>query len=740
MAETQKDRDKLEEIKSLYKWVVDTEANQRARENAALRFQVPEFQWDARAKKQRMGDSHSPGRPTLSINKISQPVRLVGNQIRAAKLGVTVSPVSEDANRDGAEARQGIYRRIERDSDAHEVRLWAADRAVKCGRGAYRVNTKWDENAPPETFDQEIVIERIHDQAAVHFDPSAQKADFSDGEFVIVDGWVPWPKFKRLYPHAAMSKGQPNSLWATFQEWVRQEPNWVQGSGDNKAVLVVEYWYKVHDYEKVEAEGRERERDIVTVKCCKATGYEILEENDWAGHYLPFVPVIGEELQPFDEERRWTGMIEPSMDGQKLYNYAASTLVEDMAMESKAPYIGAEGQFEGHEEKWEQANVRNYAYLEYKPKTVGEQLAPPPQRMQVDTSRMQLAMLTLQEADRFIQSTTYVHDPSLGRESSREKSGRAILALQQQGDAGTSHYLASLAQVSMPLEARIVLDLMPAVYDRPGRVTTILHGDDEKEKYIMLNRPFVQGSDGRPVSSPQEGQGKTYNLASGGYGVSVSIGKSYQTRMQQGGEQLTAIAEAAPELMPIIGDLVFKFQDIPGADEIAKRLAKLRERQYPGLGEGEDGNLTPEQLQIKVQAQQQQLQMMQQQMQMMMKDIEIDKAKQEATLLKSQNETAAKERMNTQDNQTAVLIAQLKASVDRLIAGQDAATEAFEGDKQRAHEVAMGAAGGMTRKWTREGGQEMGQGRESTSENGSVTERGGESESGFEQQQPGAGE
>lgn len=734
MAETKADREKLEHIKSLYKYVQGVESKQRERENKALSFQVPENQWDAKAKKSRRGDGSTPGRPMLSISKIDQPIQLVLNQVRAAKLGVNVHPVSEEADRDGADTRQGLYRRIERDSNAPEVRLWAVERAVKAGRGAYRVNTKWDEDADPMTFDQEIVIERILHQDCVYFDPSAQMADFSDGEFVLLTAFVPIETFKRLYPNSKLAKGETGGWWNSLQEWMKSEPTWVTGEGDQKAVLVAEYWYKEHETEKIENEGRIRERDIVKVKCCKATGYEILEEQDWAGRYLPFVPVIGRELQPFDEERRFVGMIEPSMDGQMLYNYAASTLVEDMAMESKVPYIGAEGQFEGHEEKWAQANVKNFAFLEYKPVTLGDKMAPPPQRMQVDTSRMQLAMLTLQEADRFIQSTTYVHDPSLGRESSREKSGRAILALQQQGDAGTSHYLASMANVSMPLEARIILDLMPAIYDRPGRVTTLLHGDDDKVSAIMLNRPYVQGPDGRPMPAPEGSQNaKQHDLTKGAYGVSVSIGKSYQTRLQQGGEALTAIVEAAPDLMPLIGDLVFKFQDIPGAEEIAKRLDKWRERQFPGLGDGEDGQMTPEQAMVKVQALEQRNKLMEQQIQMLSKEIEIDRAKQEATVLKSQNETAAKERMNTQDNQTALAIAQMKAEIEELKAWRDHRHDTFEQDKDRAHDVAMAAAGGTSTTYRREGGQETGQEREQSREGGQSRETGMESESGFEQ-------
>jgi hypothetical protein len=53
-------------------------------------------------------------------------------------------------------------------------------------------------------------------------------------------------------------------------------------------------------------------------------------------------------------------------DSQRMYNYWMSNATEKGALESKAPYIGAEGQFEGHEHEWRNANRVPMAYLEYK--------------------------------------------------------------------------------------------------------------------------------------------------------------------------------------------------------------------------------------------------------------------------------------------------------------------------------------------------------------------------------------
>ena len=46
------------------------------------------------------------------------------------------------------------------------------------------------------------------------------------------------------------------------------------------------------------------------------------------GRYIPIIPVIGRELIPFEQDRRYVGMIEPNKDAVRLLNYSASSAVE----------------------------------------------------------------------------------------------------------------------------------------------------------------------------------------------------------------------------------------------------------------------------------------------------------------------------------------------------------------------------------------------------------------------------
>ena len=606
----------------------------------------------------------------LTINKLDQPIQLIINQQKNAKLGIEVRPDSEDASDDTAEVLQGLIRHIEVQSRADLARSWAFERAVKCGRGFYRILKKFADESGQD-FDQELVIERILNQGAVYLDPYAQQPDWSDGEWAIISTMIPADRYKKEFPESSLAA----SLDDDFASLGDSGDNWYGETEDGQqAVRVVEY-FVVNRIPKERVAYLNDRGQLVTawadelpetvdpasiqqrrmteqrsVMWYKLNGQEILEEAEWDGQYIPIIPVIGRE-QNIDGKRKWLGIVHPSKDGQRLFNYAVSTAVETAALEPKAPFIGYEGQFEGHEQAWAQANIRNFPYLEVKPITLGGQVVPLPQR---NTAGANLgpSLALVDQADSYIKSTTFVYDPSLGS-SAGSRSGRAVLALQQQADIGNSNYLDNLASVSMTYEAKVLLDLIPKIYDRPGRVARIL-GTDDEVKQVMLNAPFSMSESGRPVpmlpgtppSSPVPGGRprniKRYDLAQGKYVATVSVGRAYRTRVEQGADELAQVLQASPNLMPLIGDLYFKYRDFPGHLEIARRLKKMA----PPEVREDDQELDPQQLmaqleQIKAESGQM-IEQMTKQMEEMTKTIEGKVIEQQALLQKAQIEAQAR--------------------------------------------------------------------------------------------------
>ncbi|MDA1095474.1 MAG: portal protein, partial [Acidobacteria bacterium] len=625
---------------------IDAEHEQRDLEEDDLAFDGGE-QWPEEViqsrRSQIVDGVNIPARPMLTIPKLDQPVQLVINQMRKAHLGITVHADSEDASDDTAEVLQGLVRHIQTRSRADLARNWAFERCVKAGRGYYRVLTQYAHQGESGHWtDQVLVIKRILNQGSVYLDPYATEPDWSDGEWGLVGGFIPEKLYKERYPKSKLS-GLLDDQFAVDNE--QMSPEWMNTTEEGKRGIRVMEFFRVEkksrtkvlyddagtdteaylddlggaEWLKENEDGvrAQREMETRTIKWYTLNGMEVLEEEEWPGRYIPIIPVIGRE-QYFRSERRWVGVIRPGKDGQRLFNYAASAAVEKEALDTKAPWVGVEGQFKGHEEAWGQSSTRNFPYLEFAPVSIGGVPAGRPER-NVAGPNLSASLALMQSAEQFIKSSTFTYDPSLG-DRGNDKSGRAILALQQQGDAGNSNYLDNLASVSMTYEAMVLLDLIPKIYDRPGRVQQILGIDDEPKK-VILNAPFVEGRrgpqpapagmslqgspagpappgppvsggpsppgpggplagpmpmpQGMPGGQPSRPKVKQFNLATGVYHTTVSIGKSYSSRVDAGVDEMGQVLQAAPQLLQIIGDIYFKFRDFPGHTEISERLKKM---------------------------------------------------------------------------------------------------------------------------------------------------------------------
>ncbi len=731
----------LDTARVRFKLCIEAEQKQRDREKEDLQFQVPELQWTETARRQREGDGNTVARPCLSVSIVDQPMQLLYNQMRGADLGIGVHPISEDADPDTAEVIQGLYRDIERQSRAELARAWAYKRAIACGTGAYRILTEYDDRSSNET-DQRIVVRRILHQEAVYFDPTAEQPDWSDGRYAFVVQYVSKEAFKDQFPGVKIPASDNRQQ---LENLTNIAPNWVRADD----VLVAEYWWKEITYRTKRVGKDEHKIPETTVKRVKMCGWDILEpEVTWIGRYIPIVRVLGSEIVPFDDERRYVGIIGPAKDPQRVHNHGISAVVEKVSLEPKAPFVGLADQFEPYRDMWATANIKNWSYLPYAAVRLGDSYAPPPQRSQVDTTGASLGMMLVDMGRQGVQSSTAIFDPSLGRENPAERSGRALLALQQQADAATSQFLTNLVD-AMQYEALVVMDLMPKIYDRAERIIRIIRGDDKKSEPIMINaRHYVDQKTKRPVAlrdgqpppmmpgppmppampmMPPGGPGpgmppgpggppmpppgpppmmpaevKEFDLTRGIYDVAITVAKSYQTRLQEGSDRIGELISKEPSMAAAFLDIFLQFQDWPGAKEMAKRAAKYREITIPGLGEGEQGKPNPDQLQAQMQQMSQALQMTQAQLQAAIQEIKTKQAEQQTTLMKAE-----------MDNSTRIKVAEIQADAQLALKGMETKMsaildllklqketrlereqrlhEAAEAEHDREHEAVQGA-------------------------------------------------
>jgi hypothetical protein len=265
-----------------------------------------------------------------------------------------------------------------------------------------------------------------------------------------------------------------------------------------------------------------------------------------------------------------------------MYNYWTSQEAEMLALAPKAPFIGYGGQFEGYETQWKTANTNNWPYLEVNPDVTDGQGAvlPLPQRALPPMAQTGLIQAKM-GASEDIKSATGQYNASLGQQSN-ERSGRAILARQREGDVGTYHYQDNLARAVRHIGRQLV-DLIPKYYDTQ-RIARII-GLDGETKMVKIDPTQAE-----PVRKIQNQEGividKIYNPAVGKYDVVVATGPGYATKRQEALEAMAQLLQGNPQLWAVAGDLFVKNMDWPGAQEMAKRFAKTIDPKL--MGDAED--------------------------------------------------------------------------------------------------------------------------------------------------------
>jgi hypothetical protein len=552
-------------------------------------------------------------RPCLTINKLPQHVRQVTNDQRQNRPGAKVIPVDDNADVEVADIFNGMIRHIEYISDADVAYDTACENQVSYGEGYLRLLTEYCED---NTFDQDIKIGRVRNSFSVYMDPTIQDPTGADAKWCFVTEDVTKAEFERMYPDAS-----PITTLQSLGVGDQSISNWL----NEDTIRIADYYYIDFDRTTLNLypgnatafEGtpedkqlraiygkpkKSRESDRPKVKYCKINGYEILEEREWAGKYIPVIRIVGNEFE-VDGRLYVSGLVRNAKDAQRMYNYWVSQEAEMLALAPKAPFIGYGGQFEGYETNWKTANTQNWPYLEVNPDVTDGQggMLPLPQRAQPPMASSGLLQAKA-GASEDIKSTTGQYNASLGM-GSNERSGKAILARQREGDVGTYHYGDNLAR-GVRHVARQLVDLIPKIYDTQ-RIARII-GEDGETKMIKINPEQQQ-----PVNKIMDERGivieKIYNPGVGKYDVVAITGPGYATKRQEALEAMAQLLQGNPQLWAVAGDLFVKNMDWPGAQEMSKRFAKTIDPKF--LSDGEDNPA--------LQAAQQQMQAMGQEMEQM---------------------------------------------------------------------------------------------------------------------------
>jgi len=161
--------------------------------------------------------------------------------------------------------------------------------------------------------------------------------------------------------------------------------------------------------------------------------------------------------------------------------------------------------------------------------------------------------------------------------------------MESRGMTVNYHFPDNLAR-SIQHTGRILLEWIPKYYDTQ-RVVRII-GEDGEEQKVKLN-PEQETSVAPEMNEFEKEIGKIYNLNVGTYDVTVSTGPSYAAKRQEAVDNQLKIVEARPEMLPIIGDILFSNMDAPGSEEISERLKVLLPPEIKQAEQAEDQDIDP---------------------------------------------------------------------------------------------------------------------------------------------------
>lgn len=531
-----------------------------------------EGQWTQDAKQKREG------RPCYSFNRVIQVVdQIVGDQ-RQNRPGIKTRAVNNGTSAEMSDTFTGLIRNIESISDADSAYDWAFEGAVSSGRGAWRITTEY---ADEDGFDQDIFIRPITNPFTVYFDPNAQDFQKRDAKWCVVSEMISKEDFEEQYPDADISGFDSRSVGEALEAWYKKD-----------AIRIAEYFKKIPITKTIcmLSDGRvveekelkaalqpqagqpqvtcERTRTVKTHKVIwyKCSALEVLEgPKDWAGKYIPIVGCYGKRVN-LEGEEKTRGVIRFAKDAQRTYNYNRSTAIEAVALTPKAPYMVTAAMIKGYEAQWKNAHKKNYPFLYYNadPDAVGSGGMPSRQTPPTVQEGMR-AEVELSAQD--IQATTGYYNPSLGA-LSQERSGVALEAQKREGDTGSFAYIDNLSK-ALKYTGEILVDLIPKIYDSERQVRIL--GPDGTEKFVQINQTVIDPKSGGEIIVNDLSQGK--------FDVAVTTGPSYQTKRQEAAAQLLDLIKVDPEIAGSVADILVKWLDIPGSDELAERFRILAIKQ-----------------------------------------------------------------------------------------------------------------------------------------------------------------
>jgi hypothetical protein len=547
--EYSKEQKLLSEARDRLKLCIDEDNENRQAAYDDLRFiSIEGAQWPDSIRAER----ESEGRPCITTNKLPTFIDQVVGDERQNRPSVKVIPVDSKADPIIADILSGWIKNVEQTSNSDTAVDHGFEHAVACGYGAMRVVTEYSTD---DSFDQDVFIRKIDNALSVYWGRHSEY-DCSDAQYCFVVSDISRDEYKDKYDDNPMPFNSADSQfienWCT-EDTVRVCEYFVK-EPVIKTIHLLEDGRVVDKLQPGDVSIKKRKVSTYKIKWYLLSGNKVLDEKDWPGKkYIPIIPIWGKELN-VGGRRVLRGLIRNAKDPQRLYNYFKSCNAELVALAPKTPYIATAKQIAGHENQWNEAHRKNYAYLLVNP----DEKAPGWPHREAPPQASSAMAEQIAQADQEIRDTTGLQKASLGMQSN-ERSGTAIRERQREGDTGTFAFIDNLAR-SIAYMGRVLVDIAPAILDTERIIRLGL--EDGTQRFEAIN---IQTETGKILN----------DLSLGTYDVVVTVGPSFTTQRSEARQSMQEFMQYVPQSAPLIGDLFAKNMDWPGAAEFSERLATM---------------------------------------------------------------------------------------------------------------------------------------------------------------------
>lgn len=582
----------LEEARKRFKRAVEAEDENRRLRKQDMEFHAGNsdnhYQWSDDAKRSRMPNGKL-ARPMLTVNKLPQHTRQVTNEQRQNRPAIKVRAVDDKGDIKVADVLNGIVRHVESNknekySGAAVAYTTACEHQVISGLGYFAIATDYCDS---DSFDQDIFFRRIRNPFTIYDDPDIQTPDGRDRKWLFETDLITEEEYQARFPDADQIEwsalgAEEFAHWFNVTEKKLRIANYWRVEETAQWLSLMPDGQIVKDSKK--AEGAQQSRRVMDRKvvCYTLNGAEVLETTEWAGRFIPFCRVVGNEFD-IDGKVEISGLVRNAKGAQMMYNWWVTNEAEFLGSSTKAPYIAAMEALQGFEEEWRTSNTQNHAVLHFNAFDEDGNPVPVPQRVAPVLPAAGFIQAKMGAADD-IKSTTGQYDASLGQKSN-ETSGRAIANRQRESDTANFHYIDNLG-FAIEFAGQIIVDLVPKIYDTE-RVVRII-GEDGTEDYAQID-PSMQVAVDKVLGRDGTEQ-ERYNLGVGKYDVVVSVGPSYATKRQESAELAVQLSQANPAFAAATMDLMPKMLDMPYADEFQKRARAMLPPQVQQAIGDEQGN------------------------------------------------------------------------------------------------------------------------------------------------------